>query len=112
MDMGREPKIDSMWFDAAEGCDKLYKYKGIYKEEPFAGRMHFVSIDTATGEEFEGGTYIGHKRFLEDMVTADDAAKQPCCGRPTLYPLVWCDDCGYEAWTKARAALGYSTGKE
>ena len=101
--------IGSLWFDTDGGCGQLFKYKGIYKDEPFKDRMHFVIVDFKTGEESEGGTYIGYNRFLEDMVTAEGAAKHPCCGMPTLYPILWCDDCGYEAWDKARNAKLQST---
>lgn len=96
------PPIGSLWFDNAEGCGHLYKYKGIDNSDFSGGRMHFVRIDFETGIESEGGTWMGAKRFAIDMVTAEGAAKHPCCGHPAQYPVVWCDDCGYEKWSEAR----------
>lgn len=106
------PEIGSIWMDKDSGSDYAYKFKGIDNEEPFAGRLHFVRFDHVTGEEHEGGLYIGINRFRTDMVPADMLAKQPCCGNPTLYPMVWCDNCGYEEWDKARAALAKATGQK
>lgn len=96
------PTLGSLWFDNDEGCGHIYKYKGIDNGEMGGGRLHFVRVDFKTGEESEGGTWLGKTRFLQDMVTADGAAKHPCCGHPAQYPTVWCDDCGYETWSAAK----------
>lgn len=104
-----EPAIGSLWFDSDGGCDYVHKYKGIDNSKHGGGRMHFVRIDFATGEENEGGTWIGYKRFLEDMVPVTKGGTKHCCGRPTLYPSIWCDDCGYETWAKARDAKEKTT---
>lgn len=101
------PKIGSFWIDSDEGCDKLYQYRGIEKKGIFKGRMVFKYYDSKTKTfSEEGGTYIGQNRFKTDMVSVEGLEKEPCCNRPTLYPIVWCDDCGYEAWDKARNAKG------
>ena len=93
--------VGSLWMDSTSG-DYLYKYKGISDEKPFVGQHHFVRVDFKTGEESEGGLWLGHQRFLYDMVPVEKLSKQPCCGHPTQYPSVWCDDCGYEAWSAAK----------
>lgn len=100
----QEPKIGSIWADKTCGMGYLHKYKGIHKESPFEGRLHFARFDNKTGEEHEGGLYIGSARFEREMISADKMAKEPCCGLPTLYPSVWCDECGYEKWSAARNA--------
>lgn len=104
MAMTNQPTVGSVWVDKDCGGGYLHKYKGISTEEPFKGRLHFVRFDYKTGEEFEGGLWIGSERFKTDMISAENLAKHPCCGQPTLYPIVWCDDCGYETWAAARDA--------
>lgn len=95
-----EPVIGSIWMDR-EGNDTLYKYKGISHDETFLGQLHFVAVDFKTGKEHEGGLWLGRQRFQEDMVPLKELSVQPCCGHPTQYPSVWCDDCGYEKWEAA-----------
>lgn len=99
--MGGQPKVDSVWVDKTSG-DYHYKYQGIASEPPFKGKMHFVRVDFKTKEESEGGLWLGRNRFLDDMVPVETLSANPCCGHPTQYPSVWCDDCGYEVWSAAR----------
>lgn len=91
----RMPEINSLWMDKTSG-DYLYKYKGSNKR-PSIGHLYFVRVDFKTGEESGGGLWLGHKRFLEDMISEKTLSKNPCCGHPTQYPSVWCYNCGYNS---------------
>ena len=95
------PEPKSFWVDTESGY--LYQYRGICKKGVFKDRLEFKSYypKTNTFSE-EGGLYLGRQRFKEDMKPMGELALHPCCGCPTLYPIVWCDDCGYETWSAAR----------
>ena len=97
------PEINSVWMDKTSG-DYVYRFKGISSEKSFVGKMHFASFNFKTGEESAGGLWLGKQRFINEMVPVENVSKQPCCGHPTLYPSLWCDDCGYETWAAARTA--------
>lgn len=97
------PAKGSIWADTDSGY--LYQYRGICQEEPFENQLEFKSFDwkTQTASK-EGGLWLGRTRFHYDMVPVEGLAKHPCCGQPTVFPIVWCDDCGYEVWNAARDA--------
>ena len=94
------PSVGSLWVDTENGY--FYQYRGICEDEPFEGMLAFGRWDTKTQTvETVGGLHIGMQRFVQDMRPIAELDKHPCCGQPTLYPILWCDDCGYDAWEKA-----------
>lgn len=95
------PEKGSIWADTDSGY--LYQYRGIPKRGTFKDRLEFKSFDwkTQTASK-EGGLWLGWARFKTDMKPVEQLAKHPCCGHPTVLPIVWCDDCSYETWSAAR----------
>lgn len=103
-----EPEIGSFWIDKEEGMDCIYQYMGIAQGEFCKGQMHLARYDWKTKTASpDSGTWCGATRFKSGFVPVGNRIKtKHCCGTPTVYPELWCDDCGYEAWDKARKAKG------